>query len=72
MAQAQAIAPAGNAGQTSSITPGPPRRTMMEIQEMRKKYVNFEILLKEFDTSKCSIEADWIEWLKKTSHQLLR
>jgi serine/threonine-protein kinase mTOR len=49
-----------------------PRRTMLEISEMRKKYVNFEILLKEFDTSKCSIEADWIEWLKKTSHQLLK
>jgi len=45
-----------------------PRRSMMEISEMRKKYVNFEQLLKEFDTSKCSIEADWIEWLKKTSH----
>jgi serine/threonine-protein kinase mTOR len=45
---------------------------MMEISEMRKKYVNFEQLLKEFDTSKCSIEADWIEWLKKTSHQLLK
>ncbi len=44
----------------------------MEISEMRKKYVNFEQLLKEFDTSKCSIEADWIEWLKKTSHQLLK
>ena len=28
--------------------------------------------MKEFDTSKCSIEADWIEWLKKTSHQLLK
>ena len=45
-----------------------PKRTMLEISEMRKKYVNFEVLLKEFDTSKCSIEADWIEWLKKTSH----
>jgi hypothetical protein len=44
------------------------RRSMMEIQEARKKYVNFEQLLKEFDTFKCSIEADWIEWLKKTSH----
>lgn len=49
-----------------------PRRSMMEIQEMRKKYVNFEQLLKEFDTTKCAIEADWIEWLKKTSHQLLK
>ena len=57
-----------NAGHNSQA----PRRSMMEISEMRKKYVNFEQLLKEFDTSKCSIEADWIEWLKKTSHQLLK
>lgn len=28
--------------------------------------------MREFDTGKCSIEADWIEWLKKTSHQLLK
>lgn len=53
-----------NAGHNSQA----PRRSMMEISEMRKKYVNFEQLLKEFDTSKCSIEADWVEWLKKTSH----
>lgn len=41
---------------------------MMEAQEIRKKHIKFDLLLKEFDTSKCSIEADWIEWLKKTSH----
>jgi hypothetical protein len=45
-----------------------PRKSMLEAQEIRKKHINFEILLKEFDTSKCSIEADWIEWLKKTSN----
>jgi FKBP12-rapamycin complex-associated protein len=29
-------------------------------------------LLREFDTSKCHIAEDWNEWLKKTSHQLLK
>lgn len=45
---------------------------MIEAQEIRKKHISFEVLQREFDTSKCSIEADWIEWLKKTSYQLLK
>ena len=28
--------------------------------------------MKDFDTEKLSIEADWNEWLKKTSYQLLK
>jgi len=28
--------------------------------------------MKDFETDKLSIEADWIEWLKKTSYQLLK
>lgn len=31
-----------------------------------------ELLIKAFDTDKISIEADWNEWLKKTSYQLLK
>lgn len=51
-----------------SATNNGPKKSMIEAQEIRKKHINFDLLLKEFDTSKCSIEADWIEWLKKTSH----
>ena len=29
-------------------------------------------LMKEFDASKCSIKEDWVEWLKKTSIELLK
>lgn len=34
--------------------------------------IDVGLLLKDFDTEKMSIEADWNEWLKKTSFQLLK
>jgi hypothetical protein len=40
--------------------------------EIRKNNIDIETLMKDFDTEKLSIEADWNEWLKKTSYQLLK
>jgi hypothetical protein len=34
--------------------------------------VNINDLIASFDTSKCHIADDWTEWLKNTSHQLLK
>lgn len=34
--------------------------------------VNIIDLINSFDTSKCHIADDWTEWLKNTSHQLLK
>jgi FKBP12-rapamycin complex-associated protein len=34
--------------------------------------VETDILLREFDVSKCHVPDDWYDWLKKTSHQLLK
>eukprot|EP00349_Pseudokeronopsis_sp_Brazil_P007546 CAMPEP_0202966260 /NCGR_PEP_ID=MMETSP1396-20130829/10593_1 /ASSEMBLY_ACC=CAM_ASM_000872 /TAXON_ID= /ORGANISM="Pseudokeronopsis sp., Strain Brazil" /LENGTH=115 /DNA_ID=CAMNT_0049689903 /DNA_START=33 /DNA_END=380 /DNA_ORIENTATION=+ len=48
------------------------KKSIIEVQESRKKYISFEVLLREFETSKCSMEAEWVEWLKKTSNQLLK
>eukprot|EP01022_Parablepharisma_sp_SALTPOND_P010231 TRINITY_DN1420_c0_g2_i1.p1 TRINITY_DN1420_c0_g2~~TRINITY_DN1420_c0_g2_i1.p1 ORF type:complete len:2697 (-),score=257.94 TRINITY_DN1420_c0_g2_i1:82-8172(-) len=38
----------------------------------REQKTDLGQLMKEFDASKCSIKEDWIEWLKKTSIELLR
>jgi hypothetical protein len=43
------------------------KKSLEEAQELRKKHLDFDLLLREFDTSQCSIQADWEEWLKKTS-----
>ena len=40
--------------------------------ELRKYMIDIDLVLKDFDTDKISIEADWNEWLKKTSYQLLK
>jgi len=40
--------------------------------EIRRYLIDMEVLMKDFDTDKISIEADWNEWLKKTSFQLLK
>jgi len=40
--------------------------------EMRRFIIDIELLMKDFDTDKIAIEADWNEWLKKTSFQLLK
>lgn len=34
---------------------------------MRRLFIDIDLLLKDFDTEKISIDADWNEWLKKTS-----
>jgi len=36
------------------------------------KHSDLSVLLKEFDTTKCSIKEDWDEWLNKTSFLLLK
>lgn len=46
--------------------------SMAREQEERRLQIDIESLLKDFDTEKLSIEADWNEWLKKTSYQLLK
>jgi FKBP12-rapamycin complex-associated protein len=45
---------------------------MARDQEIRKNNIDIDTLMKDFDTEKLSIEADWNEWLKKTSYQLLK
>lgn len=42
--------------------------SMAREQEERRLQIDIESLLKDFDTEKLSIEADWNEWLKKTSY----
>jgi hypothetical protein len=38
----------------------------------RREAISIEQLMADFGTEKLSIEADWNEWLKKTSYQLLK
>ena len=38
----------------------------------REQKSDLTTLMKEFDASKCFIKEDWIEWLKKTSIELLK
>ena len=45
---------------------------LCQLLESRKKHSNIKALLKEFDTTKCSINEDWQEWLHKTSYMLLK
>jgi hypothetical protein len=35
--------------------------------ELRRYTIDIELVMKDFDTDKIAIEADWDEWLKKTS-----
>lgn len=42
------------------------------VLESRVKHSDLTVLLKEFDTTKCSIKEDWDEWLNKTSYLLLK
>jgi len=44
----------------------------MDKAKSRQGVVNTNEMLDEFDTSKCHIDIDWNEWLKKTSYQLLK
>ena len=46
--------------------------SIMRATNQRLVNINFEVLQKEFDTYRLAIEADWNEWLKKTSFQLLK
>jgi hypothetical protein len=43
------------------------QRSMANEIEMRRFIIDIELLMKDFDTDKIAIEADWNEWLKKTS-----
>jgi len=36
--------------------------------ENRCGIIDIGMLMQEFDTDRLAIEADWIEWLKKTSY----
>ena len=38
----------------------------------REQKTDIALLMKEFDASKCFIKEDWVEWLKKTSIELLK
>ena len=43
-----------------------------ESLKSREKVVNIDALMREFDTQKCSIEADWREWFGQICYQLLQ
>ena len=45
---------------------------MQGARDRNQNNINIQDLLREFDTSKCNIPEDWNDWLKKTSHQLLK
>lgn len=45
---------------------------LLELLNSRERHANFDMLLREFDNSKCMINDDWHEWMKKTSYQLLK
>ena len=44
----------------------------ISLEQHKRHIVETEILLREFDVSKCHVPDDWYDWLKKTSHQLLK
>lgn len=46
--------------------------SMAREYENRCGIIDIGMLMHEFDTDRLAIEADWIEWLKKTSYQLLK
>jgi hypothetical protein len=40
----------------------------ISLEQHKRHIVDTEVLLKEFDVSKCHVPDDWQDWLKKTSH----
>lgn len=46
--------------------------SMAREYDNRRGIIQLGVLVHEFDTGRLAIEADWIEWLKKTSYQLLK
>ena len=40
--------------------------------ENRCAIIDIRQLMHEFESDRLAIEADWMEWLKKTSYQLLK
>ena len=46
--------------------------SMAREYENRCHVADIRQLMHEFDSDKLAIEADWMEWLKKTSYQLLK
>jgi len=59
-----------NSGELSK-SPALPSSASKHVKTREQK-TDLGMLMKEFDASKCSIKEDWIEWLKKTSIELLR
>ena len=68
----EAGAVAGNSYQAGLYGRNQDQRSMAQEIEVRRLFIDIDALLKDFDTEKISIEADWSEWLKKTSFQLLK
>jgi serine/threonine-protein kinase mTOR len=62
----------GSIAQRESINPKTGRGLNPSQLKTRQQKIDLSSLLKEFDATKCTIKADWIEWLKKTSVELLR
>jgi len=58
----------GNSMQNLYIPNHQDQLSMARDQEIRKNNIDIDTLMKDFDTEKLSIEADWNEWLKKTSY----
>jgi FKBP12-rapamycin complex-associated protein len=67
-----AIAGARSTFQSNMYGRNQDQRSMAQEIEMRRLFIDIDLLMKDFDTEKISIEADWNEWLKKTSFQLLK
>ena len=55
-----------------SASPPPTENYKRPLIRTRESKVDFGILLTEFDASRCFTKEDWIEWLKRTSVELLK
>ena len=49
----------------------PPSPVAKQVKTREQK-TDLGLLMKEFDAGKCFIKEDWVEWLKKTSNELLK
>ena len=47
-------------------------QSMKNAYKKRRLIIDFNVLMNDFDSQNVTIEADWIEWLKQTSLQLLK
>lgn len=60
--------PASDAKQSSALSSVPAPKQV----KTREQKTDLSALIKEFDSGKCFIKEDWVEWLKKTSIELLK